>query len=171
MFSSHLGDGQVVNFTIVVFVLFCFLPMWLIMYLFSPSVFLCQPSAGIKTMHKHKRDASVNTVTQMWLWTRRWWWPTLCPMTCRNCSVPKSKRWTWAWSWPKPSAASTTESPWRICSATSPWTTEAAWLLIFSIPAHKDKLCHVHTKTTKETVCLVFVCFNFFSIPFLFHSK
>lgn len=102
--------------------------------------------------------------------TRRWWWPTLCPMTCRNCSVPKSKRWTWAWSWPKPSAASTTESPWRICSATSPWTTEAACSLIFlSVPAHKDKLCHVHTKTTKETVCLFFVCFNFFSIPFLFH--
>lgn len=54
----------------------------------------------------------------------RWWWPTPCPMTCRSSSAAKSKPWMSAWSWLRPSAASTTGSPWLICSATSPSTTE-----------------------------------------------
>lgn len=54
----------------------------------------------------------------------RWWWQTLFPMNFRNCSVQKSKLWMWVWSWLRPSGASTTESPWPICSATSLWMTE-----------------------------------------------
>lgn len=54
--------------------------------------------------------------------TLRWWWPTPSPMKYRSYSVPKSRLWMSAWYWLRPSAASTTESPWPTCSATSPWT-------------------------------------------------
>lgn len=65
----------------------------------------------------------------------RWWWPTLYLMRCRNYSVQKSKLWMSVWSWPRPSGASTTESPWPICSATSLWMTEATHTYMY-IPAH-----------------------------------
>lgn len=82
--------------------------------------------------------------------TSRWWWPTLFPMRCRSCSVQKSKLWMWVWSWLRPSGASTTESPWPICSATSLWMTEATHTYI---PVQTN---HTRPSTHEDQVSTVY---------------
>ena len=47
-------------------------------------------------------------------------WPTRCPMTCRSCSVTRSKRSTSPSCWPKPSEEFTTRSPCLTFSGMSP---------------------------------------------------
>ncbi len=93
----------------------------------------------------------MNTLTLL-PWTCRWWWPTLCLTRCRSCSVQKSKLWTSVWSWLRPSGASTTESPWPICSATLPWTTEATHFQLHSCAHTKQTLPSTHYHDQKSSL-------------------